>query len=175
LSGIIDGVEVWAIERYNIVNEVLSDEEADKSRIRTELRYITEYLAVQASSSARQEKTRLSDYIERMLGVISNGFVLLIAGSIITSCLVPHFQKETEKRTERALAIQDCFTQFLQYSLSRYEEMMAVSSLGRTSAIEGAEYDSYMQKLSEIRLKRYVAWIAGFGVAGIAGGTGIAI
>jgi hypothetical protein len=78
--------------------------ESERVRIRAEMRY-----AMLAASEAR------SGALERTLGYLSNGFVLLLLGSLITVGLVPHFQRAYETRIQRANLMQECLSQFLLY------------------------------------------------------------
>jgi len=129
----------------------LSD--GEKDRIRSELRYVVACL-----EQLKQQRDPPPRKLDGILAVASNGFVLLILGALITSCLVPSFQKASAARAKRAAAIQDCLNQFHQYALSPYEEMTAVAPLAETSSIDKQEYDGYMKKLGEIRLKRYSSY-----------------
>ena len=60
----------------------------ERIRIRAEMRYAM--LAAQETHPTEKPKRAL----DKALGYLSNGFVLLVLGSIITSALVPHFQRE---------------------------------------------------------------------------------
>jgi hypothetical protein len=67
--------------------------ENERIRIRDEMRY-----AMLIAQEARPtEKPKHS--LDKALGYLSNGFVLLLLGSIVTSILVPHFQRDYERRT----------------------------------------------------------------------------
>lgn len=128
----------------------LSEEE--KARIRAEVRY-----AVIAAKEARPAE-RAKSVIEQVLAYLSNGFVLLLIGSLITSWLVPHFQREHEARKQQAGLMQDCLAQFLLYSNSIWQEYYAILPLTQKVEIGQDEYIQYMKEIAQIKLKRYEAF-----------------
>lgn len=131
-------------------NEILS--ESERVKIRAEVRYAL--IAAKESREPEPPKTGLS----RILGYLSNGFVLLIVGSIITSILVPHFQKKYERRAQQVTLMQECLSQFLLYSNSLWQEYYALLPLTQKSEIDEATYLGYVNKVAEIKLKRYDAY-----------------
>lgn len=128
----------------------LSDEE--KARIRTEVRY-----AVISAKEARPAEKPKS-VIEQILAYLSNGFVLLLIGSLITSWLVPHFQRQYEGRKQQAVLMQECLAQFLLYSNSIWQEYYAILPLTQKTEIEQNEYLQYTKEITQIKLKRYDAF-----------------
>lgn len=126
--------------------------EEERVRIRAEMRY-----AMLAAQEARpSEKPRT--VAEKVLGYLSNGFVLLLLGSVITSYLVPQFQREYESRTRQTSLMQECLTQFLLYSNSIWQEYYAVLPLTLQTDMNKDEYLRYMNEITQIKLKRYDAF-----------------
>jgi len=128
----------------------LSDEE--KARIRTEVRYAV----ISAREARPAEKSK--SVIEQVLAYLSNGFVLLLIGSLITSWLVPHFQRQYEGRKQQAALMQECLAQFLLYSNSIWQEYYAILPLTQKTEIEQNEYLQYTKEITQIKLKRYDAF-----------------
>lgn len=126
--------------------------ESERVRIRAEMRY-----ALLAANEARPvEKPKAA--IEKVLGYLNNGFVLLILGALITSGLVPYFQRAYEARAQRTSLMQDCFSQFLFYSNSIWQEYYAVLPLTQQSDLAKDEYLHYLKEIAQIKLKRYEAY-----------------
>lgn len=126
--------------------------ESERGRIRAEMRY-----AMLAAGEARPAEKSKGAF-ERTLGYLSNGFVLLLLGSLITSGLVPRFQRAYEGRTQRANLMQECLTQFLLYSNSIWQEYYAVLPLTQQSDLAKDEYLKYLAQMVQIKLKRYEAY-----------------
>jgi hypothetical protein len=126
--------------------------EAERARIRAEVRY-----ALIAAREARPVEAP-KGVLARVLGYLSNGFVLLLVGSLITSILVPNFQRRYEMRKQEAALMQDCLAQFLLYSNSLWQEYYAVLPLTQRVEIDEATYLQYVGKVAEIKLKRYDAY-----------------
>ena len=128
----------------------LPDEE--RARIRAEMRY-----AMLAAHEARPSEKPKS-LADKLLAYLSNGFVLLLVGSVITSYLVPQFQRAYESRARQATLKQDCLTQFLLYSNSIWQEYYAILPLTLQTDLHKDEYLRYMNEISQIKLKRYDAF-----------------
>lgn len=128
----------------------LSEEE--KTRIRAEVRYAV--IAAKEAHPAEKSKS----VIEQVLAYLSNGFVILLIGSLITSWLVPRFQREYEARKQQAVLMQDCLAQFLLYSNSIWQEYYAILPLTQKVEIHQDEYIQYMKEIAQIKLKRYDAF-----------------
>jgi len=126
--------------------------EDEKRRIRAEIRYAA--LVAQEARPAEKPKT----LAEKVLAYLSNGFVLLLIGSLITSYLVPQFQRAYEDRNRRSSLKQECLVQFLLYSNSLWQEYYAILPLTLQTDLEKAEYLRYMTEISQIKLKRYEAF-----------------
>ena len=126
--------------------------EEERARIRAEMRYAM--LAVEAARPPERRKT----LAEKVLGYLSNGFVLLLVGSTITSYLVPQFQREFESRARQASLMQECLTQFLLYSNSIWQEYYAILPLTLQADMGKEEYLRYMNEITQIKLKRYDAF-----------------
>jgi hypothetical protein len=128
----------------------LSSEE--RERVRSELRYAQ--LVLKESSNNALPKSR----IETLLGLLSNGFVLLLIGSLLTSVIVPNFQKSIEQRTQRTAQMKECLSQFLLYTNTLWQEHYAVLPLTQVREIDREAYLTYVGKVAEIKLKRYDAY-----------------
>jgi hypothetical protein len=126
--------------------------EAEKARIRAEMRYA---LGIAAAARPADPAKGLFD---KALAYLSNGFVLLLIGSLVTSFLVPQFQRSYEARTRRASLMQECFTQFLLYSNSIWQEYYAVLPLTQQTDLVRDEYLKYVAQMADIKLKRYDAF-----------------
>ena len=109
-------------------NDILT--EAERTRLRAEVRYAL--FAAKEAKASEPPKTALT----AILGYLSNGFVLLVIGSIITSFLVPHFQKKYEHRTQQTALMQECLSQFLLYSNSLWLEYYALLPLTQKIEID---------------------------------------
>lgn len=126
--------------------------ETERTKIRAEVRYAL--IAAREARPAEPPKTRLA----QALAYLSNGFVLLLVGSLITSVLVPDFQRRYESRKQQVALMQDCLAQFLLYSNSLWQEYYSVLSLTQKVEIDEATYLQYVSKIAEIKLKRYDAY-----------------
>lgn len=126
--------------------------ESERYRIRAEVRYAL--IAAKESRSPEPAKSAL----DKILGYLSNGFVLLIIGSVITSLLVPYFQKKTEKRSQQVTLMKECLSEFLLYSNSLWQEYYATLPLTQKTEIDEATYLSFVGKIADIKLKRYDAY-----------------
>ena len=128
----------------------LSEEE--RKRIRAEMRY-----AMLAAHEARPSE-RPKSLAEKAFGYLSNGFVLLLIGSLITAVLVPHFQRKYENRIQQSTLKKESLSQFLLYSNSIWQEYYAILPLTLQPEIDRKEYLQYMNEISQIKLKRYDAY-----------------
>ena len=126
--------------------------EDERARIRAEVRYAL--IAAREARSPEPQKSRFA----LLLTYLSNGFVLLLVGSLITSVLVPSFQRRYESRKQQVALMQDCLAQFLTYSNSLWQEYYAVLPLTQVVEIDQATYLQYVSKVAEIKLKRYDAF-----------------
>lgn len=136
-------------EQQSTENPLSEDE---RVRIRAEMRYAM--LTAQEARPAEKPKHALG----KVLGYLSNGFVLLVLGSLITSALVPHFQREFERRTKQSALMQECLSQFLVYSNSIWQEYYTILPVTLESEINKEEYVRLMKDISLIKLKRYDAY-----------------
>ena len=125
--------------------------EAERARIRAEIRY-----AMVAARELRESDPKpASGWLTRVLGHLSNGFVLLLVGSLITSWLVPQFQRTYDARKQRIVLMQDCLGQFLLYGNTLWQEYYAILPLTQQVEIDQATYLTYLGKIADIKLKRY--------------------
>ncbi len=134
----------------NSTENPLSEDE--RVRIRAEMRYAM--LSAQEARSAEKPKHSL----DKVLGYLSNGFVLLLLGTLITSALVPHFQRQYEKRTRQSGLMQECLSQFLLYSNSIWQEYYLILPISLEPEINKEEFVRLMNDISLIKLKRYEAY-----------------
>jgi hypothetical protein len=124
----------------------------ERNRIREEMRYA---LAVmKEAASPPQKRTRP----EQILSFLSNGFVLLIVGALITSYLVPLFQRQYEKKQRTLALMQECFSQYLLYTNSIWQEYYAIFPLVHNQEIDKDTYNKYVGEISQIKLRRYDAF-----------------
>jgi hypothetical protein len=126
--------------------------ESERVRIRAEMRY-----AMVAANEARPVE-RPKTPLDRALSYLSNGFVILLIGSLVTSYLVPRFQRAYEARARRANLMQECFSQFLLYSNSIWQEYYAMLPLTQQTDLSKEEYVKYLTQMAETKLKRYEAY-----------------
>lgn len=123
--------------------------EQERAKIRAEMRYAM--LVTKKTPSPESPKSA----IEKLSGYLSNGFVLLIIGSVITYFLVPLFQQQYEARKQKASIMQECLSQFLLYSNSIWQEYYTIHPLALEVEINKDEYLRYMNNINQIKLKRY--------------------
>lgn len=133
----------------------LSD--AERARLRAEMRYAM-LAAEEMRGGDATKPAPPKPWPERLLGMLSNGFVLLVIGSAITSFLVPQFQRAYEARTRAAALRQEAFAQFLLYSNSMVQEYYAILPLTLEPEIGKDAYVKAMNQISEIKLRRYDAY-----------------
>ena len=126
--------------------------EQDRARIRAEMRYAL--LAIQESRVPDKPKSG----IDRALSFLSNGFVLLIMGALITSFLVPHFQRAYDNRNQQFNLMHECFGQFLLYSNSIWQEYYSILPLTQELEIDKEQYNKYLKEIAQVKLKRYDAF-----------------
>jgi len=93
-------------EQEPIDDQEIMISKLERERIRAEMRYAM----LVTQEIPRPEKKKSS--IDKLLGYLSNGFVLLLLGSLITSFLVPIFQRKYETRKQQAALMQECLSQF---------------------------------------------------------------
>ena len=127
--------------------------EQERARIRSEVRYTM--IAAEDLRTPSAPKSRFSKFIE----FLSSGISLLVVGSIISSLLIPSFQREYENRSKALTLMQDCLSQFLQYSNSIWQEYYAVLPLTQKVEIDEKTYLEYVGKIADIKLKRYDAYV----------------
>jgi hypothetical protein len=126
--------------------------DSERARIREEMRYALTVL----QESKLPDRPKSS--VDKILGYLSNGFVLLLIGSLITAFLVPLFQRHYENRKQQASLMDESFSQFLLYANSIWQEYYALFPLVQESEIDKDQYNRYVQEISTIKLKRYDAF-----------------
>lgn len=125
--------------------------ELERARIRAEIRYAL--LVVEEARPREEPKSK----IEKFFSYVSNGFILLIIGSLITSFLVPRYQREYENRKQQISLMQECLAQFLLYSNSIWQEYYAILPLTQKTDITKDEYLHFLTEVTQVKLKRYDA------------------
>lgn len=135
--------------------------EDERKCIREEVRYA---LAIQKEGRPPEKEQSM---LQKMLSYLSNGFVLLIVGSLITSTLVPYFQQEFEKKKQRTILMQECLSQYLLYSNSIWQEYYAIFPLTHNIEIDKETYNKYITDISKIKLHRYDAFAKVQGLASV--------
>jgi hypothetical protein len=135
-------------DQKNLISSDLTKQE--KNKIREEIRYAR--LIVNESFSVTEKPKSIGD---KILGYLSNGFVLLILGALITSGLVPTFQRQHEARAQEITLMKKCLSQFLLYSNSIWQEYYTILPLTQEIEIDKKTYIKYINKIAQIKLKRY--------------------
>jgi hypothetical protein len=123
--------------------------EQERARIRAEMRY-----AAEVAREARDRPAPKSR-VEKALGILGNGFVLLVIGSLITSVLVPRFQRDYESRKQQAALMQEALANFLLYSNSMMQEYYSILPLTQQSDLSREEYLQQIKEIAQIKLRRY--------------------
>ena len=107
-----------------------------------------------ASDSERASNNRKS----KLVDYLANGFFLLLVGSFITYCAVPHFQRQRDQRDLAVKTREECLTQFLLYANSIWREYYLVVPLVTKSHLTEQEYADQLRQLTQIKLDRYQAY-----------------
>ena len=123
--------------------------EEQMERIRSELRYAQLVLGGNTPRKAR---------FDRVLGFTGNAFVLALMGVLFTYFVGPTLQRRYEAHTRRKQAAQECFTEFMKYATSPFEEYYATLPLANKSHIDEKEFDEYQGKVTAIHLQRFQAY-----------------
>jgi hypothetical protein len=113
------------------------------------------------TSPANRNRIRQSvskNFLERGLSFLNNGFVLLVVGTLLTSFLVPIYQRHYDLNKKRVELMQDCLSQFLLYSNSIWREYYSLYPIADQNQIDHKQYLLYLNKISEIKLRRYDAF-----------------
>lgn len=126
--------------------------EDERIRIRQEMRYAM--LVLKETHPVEKQRS----FIAKVLGYLNNGFILLLLGSLITSVLVPRFQREYERRMRQSASMQECLSQFLVYSNSVQEEYYRILPVTLEVDIDKDTYTHLLNDISTIKLKRYNAY-----------------
>src|SRR5262249_41541689 len=87
-----------------------------------------------------------------------NGFVLLIVGALITSFLVPYYQRKYEERKQKRDTRNECLRQFLLASNLIWQEWFLLGPLTQKTVLSGEEYSKALEQINGIRIKRYDAF-----------------
>jgi hypothetical protein len=90
-----------------------------------------------------------------VLAILSNGFVLLLVGTAITSFLVPRYQQGVVARATQLKLMEEAHANFLQYTTSIWEEYYVIFPLLHESSIDKTTYNTYTKSITDIKLKRY--------------------
>ncbi len=114
--------------------------------------------------SEKQRDTQKSKF-EKIISLLSNGFVLLIIGTVITSILVPIFQNHQRAAAQNLNLKKETFAQFLLYTNSIWKEYYLMFPLVHESKINKDKYNHYLNEISKVKLERYNAYSKIRGVA----------
>lgn len=128
----------------------LSD--SDRDCILEDLR--SDLTAQKEGNLAAKEATKFA----KVLSYLSNGFVLLLVGALITSYLVPRFQRQYEEGKQDVSLMRECLSQFLLYGNSIWKEYYLIFPLVQSSDIEKDTYNKCIGEISQIKLQRYDAF-----------------
>jgi len=123
--------------------------EEEKKIKPAEVRYVQ--LIAQETSNTRKSKSTG----DKILSFFNNGFILLLLGAIITSGLVPRFQRQHEARNQQLALMKECLSEFLIYSNSIWQEYYTILPLTQEIEIDKIIYLEYVNKIAQIKLKRY--------------------
>lgn len=118
-------------------------------RIEAEVRLI---LAL-VNKEGEQKKSGIS----KILDVLSNGFIILVVGSLISLVLVPHFQQKVEDRKQQRDLQSQALSQFMLFSNSIWREYYYILPFTQKSRITQEEYDKYLGDMAAIKIQRYDA------------------
>jgi hypothetical protein len=124
--------------------------EEEKRRIREELRYAHLVLG----SERAERKPRWA----RALDLAGSAFVLTVIGALLTYFVGPTLQRRYDEHNRRKQAAQDCFTEFMKYAVSPFEEYYATLPLANKSRIDEKVFDEYQAKVTAIHLRRFEAY-----------------
>lgn len=149
INRIFDQIESRRIMTAETDNQIGEEE---RKRIRAEMRYA---LAVLQETKPASKKTSV---LQSTLSYLSNGFVLLIVGSLITSILLPKFQQAYENKKQKTNLMQECLSQYLLYANSIWKEYYSIFPLVHHPAIDMETYNKYLAEIGTIKLSRYDAY-----------------
>ena len=125
--------------------------ERERARIREEMRYAAAILGELRPKKEESVWDKLSAFL-------SNGFVLLMVGAVITSFAVPLWQRSYDEQKQTQSLMEECRAEYLLYCNSMWEEFYQIHPLVSETSISKERYDAYFQKLTEIKLRRYNAY-----------------
>lgn len=94
-------------------------------------------------------------WLEKLLGILSNGFILLILGTLLTSLLVPNYQRKYENNKRKKQLMEECLSTYLLYTNSIWEEYFLVLPLIEIQRVSESDFIKYLNSISKARLKRY--------------------
>lgn len=93
-----------------------------------------------------------------ILGFLSNGFVLLLAGSIITYFFVPALQAKFKEKQQKIDDRRECVTQFHLYANSIWQEYYVILPVDFSADLDNGAYETIINEISKIKVKRYDAY-----------------
>lgn len=112
-----------------------------------------------------KEKPINKSKLDNVLSFLSNGFVLLIIGTLITSILVPIYQNQQKAAVQILNLKRETFSQFLLYTNSIWKEYYLMFPLVHESDVNKEHYNYYLNEISKVKLERYNAYSKIRGVA----------
>jgi hypothetical protein len=112
----------------------------------------------QARRATEAREARSRSWLLRASRVLTNGFVLLIAGALISNWLVPRFQRQQQEREARLAARKEVLAQFLLYTNLRWQEYYLLPPLLAHPELTRAQYEQTLRDLTRIKIARYDAF-----------------
>jgi hypothetical protein len=118
--------------------------------------------AVQVAAILKTAKERKPATAKsRFIKFANSGIGVLIAGSIVTSVLVPFFQSRSEERQARRELAQKLLSAFLEYENTPWEEYHVVLPLEiAPRRLTTDRYEAVMTSILAVKLRRYDALAA---------------
>ncbi len=126
----------------------------EQDRIRAEYRYASTVASL-LTSKPTSTKVEGKSNTEKLLGILSNSFILLLLGTLLSSVLIPYFQKKQEKRKQQLSLMQECFSQFLQFSNSIWQEYYTMKTIEWEDGISKETFLLQQKERNRILLQRY--------------------
>lgn len=107
------------------------------------------------NNSDKNKMVEPESKLKKILSYLNSGFMLLVVGSLITSFLVPSFQRQQEIRSQEKALKQEALAQFLLYTNSIWKEYYLMFPLIQEQEIDKETYNLYLSKISDVKLERY--------------------
>lgn len=125
--------------------------------LRRDLAY-AQVVIEQARKELDARERRPASHLARAGKLLTNGFVLLVLGALLTNWLIPRIQRASQAREATLQARKDALAQFLLYANSRWQEYYLLAPLVSSEELTPADYQDAIRKLTTIKLARYDAY-----------------